>query len=700
MLDNSMPTGIEDVPSLSAAMPGNATLARRFVAMLLDKSTKEVSENAFLTFDDDDDPIDRSTLSVDVAAAAVLLASQLESTPQLLKALRRETPIVVIRLPDETLQDPLEEVIRMCLIGRSTKLIAMHQLDELRTSQRRLERRSAVILTCETDRRSLSRMAARGLTAMALDVPIIALATNAAVSIPESLRALADRTITFGPFDAKGLEVLIHAVTGEVVVVDDAAWIAAITHDDLRMSVSLNRGGEASLRKLQTVVEVRKTRAIDAPLVQDLSGYGHAKEVALGMIADLEAYRAGTIPWSAVDRGLVLAGPPGTGKTFFAGAFARTAGLPLHVGSLATWQSKGHLGDTLGAMKKTFAAARADAPSVIFIDELDSFGDRVAFQDHHRDYSSQVVNCLLEELDGAQDRTGVVVLGATNLVERIDPAILRPGRLDRVVRIELPDADGLVGIMRSLLGRELDGVDLMPVALAGRGGSGADASAWVRRARGIARRAERGLELRDLLAAAGEGREQMSPEARWRAAVHEAGHACAAVALGIGRALEIILHDGGGTTSILHTKEGMTQETGTGMIVQILAGREAERLILGEVSAGAGGTPTSDLALATKTALSMEASWGLGRLGPIFLQSQNTPHASVPDVVFASVVHLLHHAEREAARLVAANEEAIRRCAKEVEAAGCLDEVAILESFGDLPPFTLQAQRRKDDVAA
>lgn len=702
MLDSPMPTGTDEVPASSSEVPESGMLARRFVAMLLEKPVKEGSDRAaFLGFDDDDDePVDRSTLSVDVAMAAVMLAAQLETTPLLLKALRRESPIVLIQMPDENFEEPLEEVSRMCLVGRSAKLISVHQLDQMRTTQRRLERRSAVIMPCDADKRMLSKMTARALTAIALDVPIVALAMNVPVTVPETLRTLADRTISFGPLDARSMEVLIEAVTGDAVPVDDAAWIAAVTPSDLRMSVSLNRGGAASLDKLRTAVEVRKAKGIDAPLVQDLSGYGEAKEIALGMIQDLEAYRAGSIPWSAVDRGLVLAGPPGTGKTFFAASFARSAGLPLIVGSLATWQSKGHLGDTLKAMKATFAQARAEAPSVLFIDELDSFGDRASFGDHHRDYSSQVVNGLLEELDGAQERTGVVVLGATNLVERIDPAILRPGRLDRVVHIELPDAAGLVGIIRSLLGKELGDVDLMPVVLAGRGASGADASAWVRRARGIARRDGRDLELDDLLAAAGEGRNVLSTEERWRAAVHEAGHACAATALKLGTVLELTLHGTGGTTAFRPSASILTLDVAMAGIVQLLAGREAERLVLGQVSAGAGGPPHSDLSQAMQTALSIESSWGLGRLGPVWLQSPGVPRGPVPDIVFASVINLLHHAESEAARLVTANVQAIRRCASRLNEEGRLGEAAILESLGKVKRFTLQAPERKDDIAA
>ncbi len=106
----------------------------------------------------------------------------------------------------------------------------------------------------------------------------------------------------------------------------------------------------------------------------DLAGLGPAKDLALHLVADLRAWARGELPWADVSRGLLLAGPPGTGKTELARAMAREAGLHLESGSFAEWQAAGHLGDMLAAMRKSFASAVSKAPAVMFIDEIDAFG--------------------------------------------------------------------------------------------------------------------------------------------------------------------------------------------------------------------------------------------------------------------------------------------------------------------------------------
>src|SRR3546814_1911731 len=114
-----------------------------------------------------------------------------------------------------------------------------------------------------------------------------------------------------------------------------------------------------------------------------------------------------SLRWEDVDCGVLISGPTGVGKTMFAGALARTCDCPLVSASLGEWQAAGHLGDLLKAMRRTFDEARRCAPCILFIDEIDSFGDRAAFDSHHRDYGIPLVNAFLEELDGARGREGV-----------------------------------------------------------------------------------------------------------------------------------------------------------------------------------------------------------------------------------------------------------------------------------------------------
>ncbi|RYZ80237.1 MAG: ATP-binding protein, partial [Proteobacteria bacterium] len=183
-----------------------------------------------------------------------------------------------------------------------------------------------------------------------------------------------------------------------------------------------------------------RAKVPDIPPLTSLHGYASAKTWGIELAEDLSDWSRGEIDWSEVDKGIVLSGPPGVGKTIFAKALALHCNVPLIATSLGQWQANGHLGDLLKAMRRDFSKAKESVPSILFCDELDSFGDRKSFSDDNRDYSTQVVNAFLEHLDGLGGREGVVVIGATNNIQRIDPAILRPGRLDRHVVISLPDA--------------------------------------------------------------------------------------------------------------------------------------------------------------------------------------------------------------------------------------------------------------------
>ena len=207
-----------------------------------------------------------------------------------------------------------------------------------------------------------------------------------------------------------------------------------------------------------------------------------------------------------------------------------------------------------------------------------------------------------------------MVVAATNHPERIDPALLRPGRLDTRILIPMPNARDLEGIARFHLRGKLPDADLSGLGVALRGLTGAHVERLVRIARRRARKLDRELLLEDLFAALGEKLADLPREYLERIAIHEAGHAIAAVVLKISHNVGISLfHLAGGSASTYFDPqiEAVTRKVVERRIEVALAGRAAEQVLLGEVTAGAGGSDTSDLAMATNLAFSAVARWGL-----------------------------------------------------------------------------------------
>lgn len=457
------------------------------------------------------------------------------------------------------------------------------------------------------------RALARGEALVALDEP--------AARAPDALIAAADLHVTIPQPDGAVLTELAGLLTGASATApfpDDLA--RHVVAADLWLARRPGQTADEWLARLRAIAERRSAaRSVaDAPRLDELAGMPDAVAAGLEIVRDLHDYRAGRIPWSQVAPGLLLHGPPGTGKTLFARALARSAGVPLLTGSLAEWQAArtGHLGDLLAAMRKNFADARAVAPAILFIDEIDAFGDRSHFSSQHRDYSVQVVNALLELLDGVTGRPGVVVLGACNNVGNLDPAIRRSGRLDRSVAVPLPDAEGLTAILRHHLGGDLPNVDLAALGPLLLGATGADVARLVRDARRRARVADRPLGLADLHAALGVAEDLRASAYRRLLAVHEAGHAVVGMLHAPGTLIAVTLRAAGQRAAATHwqpeSDRTLTRADIDALLQRLLAGRAAEAVVLGTVSAGAGGAAASDLARATQLAAAAAGALGLG----------------------------------------------------------------------------------------
>jgi cell division protease FtsH len=475
------------------------------------------------------------------------------------------------------------------------------------------------------------------------------------------------------------------------------------------MLAALRRASSASdaIRRLETV---SPDTAESKPIVErgfrldELHGYGPAKEWGLQLATDLEAWRTGKLKWSDVDRGLLLSGPPGVGKTIFAKALADYCGVNFVATSVVQWQAKGHLGDLLKAMRADFALAIDMAPTILLLDELDSIGNRETFSGEYASYSIQVVNALLEALDGSARRDGLVVIGATNYVDKIDAAVRRPGRLDRHVAIGMPGQADRIAIMTQMLGDNAPaGIDALGPATQGM--AGADLARMVRDAKKLARRADRTVSLDDLMS-------ELPPlipvegDFRHMVAVHEVGHALVGIAVNIGTfdCLSIskqlnprfAVQSGGQAQFYMPALRKRDAQRCLDEICFRLGGIAAERLMFGNHSDGAGIGPTSDLAVATDLALQMETQMGMGarlhHFGSDAWRAFGAANASWP---MGAVEKILRQELARAETIIAGRRAVLLTIAKELEAVGIVGAARFQELSGEVSQVSSVAKTRR-----
>lgn len=355
--------------------------------------------------------------------------------------------------------------------------------------------------------------------------------------------AILDDIIDIAAVDPALVQHAAKHVFGADITSEDATDIVSLP---LKLRGAIRRTARPLTRTLERLRDARARahpaaikKSDGTPPLEGLHGYGDAKIWGLDLARDVEDYRAGRISWADVDNGLLLSGPPGTGKTTFAKALANTIDAHFVAGSYALWQSAGHQGDMLRAMRKAFEEAVDNAPSVLLIDEIDNFVQRGSAGDRHvDDYLRGVVNGLLEQMDGAGGREGVIVIGACNDPDRVDDALRRPGRLDRHIVIALPDAAARTEILRYHLQAD---IDIPDVVHSTEGLSGADLERVARDARRLARRA--GMSVTGEHVAQSMPRMRQVPPAELRAsAIHELGHAVVAIALGYRQLRRIVVH--------------------------------------------------------------------------------------------------------------------------------------------------------------
>ena len=423
------------------------------------------------------------------ATAAVLLGHAFDGSRDALARLRDPDMVAIIEVPHLDFVAPIARLLRKHVLGPETPVLDGDSLSKEATAAATT---GTVVIFKRADDAKPRKNLAGGVefaAAVQLRCAIIAITSDLGL-LPHELVSLAEHRIVAPPLDGAAIGAVIEAVTGRRPSTQIEEKLASrVTLELLSIAVRADLGPERSSARLRRLLDTQGQNT-EGPLLSEMHGLGPAKQWGLDLAADLRAYVAGKLPWSACAKGLLLSGPPGTGKTSYARALSREAGVHFIATSYAAWQSHkdGHLGAVTAAIRKTFSDGAKNKPCIIFCDEIDTMPAR-GKSTSHDDWWSAIVNTLLEQLDGFERREGVVVVAACNDPSRLDPALIRSGRLDHHIVIPLPDVPALVGIFRAHLGADLAGTDLRTAALAARGHTGADVERWVRVARRIARSA-------------------------------------------------------------------------------------------------------------------------------------------------------------------------------------------------------------------
>lgn len=420
---------------------------------------------------------------------------------------------------------------------------------------------------------------------------------------------------------------------------------------------------------------------------KDVSGVEEAKEELREIVDFLKDPKKYTKLGGKIPKGVILVGPPGTGKTLLARAVAGEADVPFFSISGSDFVEM-FVGVGASRVRDLFDQGKKHAPCIIFIDEIDAVGrHRGAGLGGGHDEREQTLNQLLVEMDGFESNEGVILIAATNRIDVLDPALLRPGRFDRRVTVGSPDVRGRLGILKVHTGKTpLDeNVDLEVVAKGTPGFTGADLANLVNEAAlNAARLNKKKLDHSDFEMAKdkvlmGPERKSMviSDKEKRVTAYHEAGHTLVGMNLPHTDPIHkvSIMPRGGalGVTQTLPNEDmlNLTRERAENFIAFLMGGRCAEELKFGEITNGA----SNDIERATQLARSMICSWGMSeKLGPINYQKEQSNQWSMPSAASYSektgqdideeIHRLVSENYKQAIQILKDNEAALERVAE------------------------------------
>ena len=407
----------------------------------------------------------------------------------------------------------------------------------------------------------------------------------------------------------------------------------------------------------------------------DIAGIDEAKAEFEEIVSFLKEPERYTLVGAKIPKGVLLVGPPGTGKTLLAKAIANEASVPFYSVAGSEFVEM-FIGIGAARIRDLFKKASESTPCIVFIDEIDAVGrERGAGIGGGNDEREQTLNQLLTEMDGFKENKGVIVVGATNRVDILDAALLRPGRFDRQITVGLPDRLGRLGILKVHARNKPLDQDVSLVQLANRtpGFSGADLANLLNESAILATRYKKNTitknevnEAADRIIGGIAGSAMEDTKNKKLIAYHEVGHAI------VGSLLEnhddvekVTLIPRGGAKGLtwFAPEEDQTLVSRSELLARIittLGGRVAEQVVFGdqEITTGA----SNDLQQVTNIARQMVTRYGMSSIGPIALEDNNNEQIflggendAISDRIDTEVCKIVNHCEQVATKIILDN---------------------------------------------
>ena len=534
------------------------------------------------------------------------------------------------------------------------------------------------------------------------------------VRIPDS--ELAERLL-----DSNGVHVVAEDTSTSASILNFLmGWVlpSALMIGLLYMMYSrMGGGGMMGVGKSNAKVYVQKETGVT---FADVAGEDEAKESLVEIVDFLHNPQKYTKIGAKLPKGALLVGPPGTGKTLLAKAVAGEAHVPFYSLSGSDFVEM-FVGVGASRVRDLFKQAQQSAPCIIFIDEIDAIGRSRDSRFGGNDEREQTLNQLLSEMDGFDSSKGLLVLGATNRPEILDPALLRPGRFDRRVIVDKPDLKGRVSILKvhSKDVRLDETVDFEEIALATSGAVGADLANMMNEAAiNAVKNGRQAVSQKDLFEAVElvlVGKEKkdriLSKEERRIVSYHEVGHALVTALQKDAEPVQkitIVPRTMGALGYVMQVPEEEkflnTKKELKAMLVVSLAGRAAEEIVFDTVTTGA----ANDIEQATRVARAMVTQYGMSdKFGLMGLETQENQYLTGRTVmncgdataaeIDTEVMKMLKEAYAEAKRLLSENRDVMDKIAAFLIEKETITGKEFMKIFREVKGISEPEEGQKDD---